>query len=588
MRPTRRLSRPQPTTSRKASPRSERSIWPPTTSTPRSAGWHGGRAAWSGSCSAGAGTRKASASSTCSESSQPSRGRGLGSALLLSAFAAFATAGLREAQLGVASDNPRALDALRSGSGWRRGTAPTCSRRRSDVVSTRARGAFGRSPQRCSCCCRRPRHRPAGASRSRSRSGSRTRRRAGRCRRRFSGSRWSTAASTPTPATIRGAPNPVLTRLIANLSRGRGTTLRFGGDSADRTWWPVPGMATPPWAAYTLTPRWAAVARGLAEATGARLILGINLLADSPSIASTEAKALLGGIGRSRIAAFEIGNEPELYTTQTWYRTSGGRLGRRGARAPTTSSAIWPRCRGIRRALPRTALAGPATGSLSWLSHLPALQTGEPGLSQVTFHRYPLNRCVHNPRSPLYPSVPNLLSSRASAGLVAGMARWVALAHRRGERFRVDELNAVTCGGQPGVSDTFASALWTLDTEFWMVQSRRRRRRRPHPPRGPGESAVHVRARERPLDGVGSPAVLRAAAVRPGRTARSPSPAAHGRRIEPAAGLGDARSGRAHPRRPDQRQPHPGDDRAGPAAGPGGDRDDRAAPGAERALDREA
>jgi mycothiol synthase len=37
------------------------------------------------------------------------RGRGIGTWLLLNAFARFAGAGLREAQLGVASDNPRAL-----------------------------------------------------------------------------------------------------------------------------------------------------------------------------------------------------------------------------------------------------------------------------------------------------------------------------------------------------------------------------------------------------------------------------------------------------------------------------------------------
>jgi mycothiol synthase len=37
------------------------------------------------------------------------QGRGLGTALLLSAFAAYHAAGLRAAQLGVASDNPRAL-----------------------------------------------------------------------------------------------------------------------------------------------------------------------------------------------------------------------------------------------------------------------------------------------------------------------------------------------------------------------------------------------------------------------------------------------------------------------------------------------
>jgi ribosomal protein S18 acetylase RimI-like enzyme len=37
------------------------------------------------------------------------RRRGLGAALLSTAFAAYAAEGLREAQLGVASDNPRAL-----------------------------------------------------------------------------------------------------------------------------------------------------------------------------------------------------------------------------------------------------------------------------------------------------------------------------------------------------------------------------------------------------------------------------------------------------------------------------------------------
>jgi ribosomal protein S18 acetylase RimI-like enzyme len=40
---------------------------------------------------------------------QPERGQGLGAALLSAAFGGFADIGLREAQLEVASDNPRAL-----------------------------------------------------------------------------------------------------------------------------------------------------------------------------------------------------------------------------------------------------------------------------------------------------------------------------------------------------------------------------------------------------------------------------------------------------------------------------------------------
>jgi hypothetical protein len=264
------------------------------------------------------------------------------------------------------------------------------------------------------------------------------------------------------------APNPLFVRLIDQLSPGQPPVLRIGGDSTDRTWWPVPGMARPPWASYTLTPAWAAQARALSDSTHARLILGINLLANSLTIAAAEARGLVRGIGRRRIAAFEIGNEPELYSTQAWYYGGGGQ--------PVTGrgrgygfGAYLREVERLRSALPPIALAGPATGSLQWLSDLGALFAAEPGLRQVTVHRYPLNRCVANRGSPLYPTVTHLLSLSASRGLAQGMRRFVALAHRHGASFRVDELNAVTCGGEPGVSNTFAAALWTLDTQFWMA-----------------------------------------------------------------------------------------------------------------------
>ena len=264
--------------------------------------------------------------------------------------------------------------------------------------------------------------------------------------------------------------NPVFVRLIENLADGSPAVLRIGGDSTDRTWWPVRGMTKPPWASYGLSPRWASVARALAAALGTRLVLGINLLADSRSIASAVAQALIAGIGRREIAAFEIGNEPELYSTEPWYWTASGRpvLGRAGS---FSFAAYLREVARLRTALPRVPLAGPATGSLGWLSHLPALLTREPGLRDVTFHRYPLNRCIRDPRSLSYPSVSRLLSVGSSEGLVGGVARAAALAHRHGVSFHVDELNSVTCGGKAGVSDTFASALWGLDTAFSMARS---------------------------------------------------------------------------------------------------------------------
>jgi hypothetical protein len=118
-----------------------------------------------------------------------------------------------------------------------------------------------------------------------------------------------------------------------------------------------------------------------------------------------------------------------------------------------------------------SALAGPATGSLFWLQRLPRLFTAEPAIKVVTYHRYPLIKCFTKPGDPGYPTIPNLLSSDASRKLLDGAGPDIALAHAHGATFRVDELNSVACKGQAGVSDTFASSLWMLDTLFAMAGS---------------------------------------------------------------------------------------------------------------------
>src|SRR5438105_6584666 len=75
--------------------------------------------------------------------------------------------------------------------------------------------------------------------------------------------------------------DPVFEQLIRNVAPGQSPVLRIGGDSTDWTWWPVPGMARPAGVNYTLTRNWLAVASALTNALGARLIMGIDLEADS-------------------------------------------------------------------------------------------------------------------------------------------------------------------------------------------------------------------------------------------------------------------------------------------------------------------
>jgi hypothetical protein len=252
--------------------------------------------------------------------------------------------------------------------------------------------------------------------------------------------------------------NPVLEQLIRNLTPGQSPVLRLGGDSTDWTWYPVPHMPRPPWVRYTLTQNWLQVARALAQALNARLILGINLEANNAKLAAAEANTMITTIGRGLIAAFEIGNEPELYRSFSWYRTPGGGHVR-GRPAKYGISDFISDFSNVARALPHIALAGPSIGSPAWQPQLGPFLAAEPRVGVVSLHRYPLKRCPGSARVP----VGQLLSEASSIGLADSAARFAAIAHAHGHQLRIDEMNSVSCGGQRGVSDTFASALWSLD-----------------------------------------------------------------------------------------------------------------------------
>jgi hypothetical protein len=57
----------------------------------------------------------------------------------------------------------------------------------------------------------------------------------------------------------------------------------------------------------------------------------------------------------------------------------------------------------------------------------------------------------------------------ASRNDVNGIGPYVALAHRNGAAYRIDEMGSITCNGRVGVSNTLASALWAMDALFTMA-----------------------------------------------------------------------------------------------------------------------
>src|SRR5947209_2261104 len=120
------------------------------------------------------------------------------------------------------------------------------------------------------------------------------------------------------------AVDPRFIALVRNLTPDQAPVMRIGGDSADWTWWPIPGIARPPGVTFALAQRWLDVARAATRLLHARLFLGLTLGADDPGVAAVQAQRLLRALGSRTVSAFQLGNEPELYGQFPWYRDAAG------------------------------------------------------------------------------------------------------------------------------------------------------------------------------------------------------------------------------------------------------------------------
>jgi hypothetical protein len=253
--------------------------------------------------------------------------------------------------------------------------------------------------------------------------------------------------------------------------------LRIGGDSADHSFWSPKTRKMPDWA-FALTPAYLARLRALVLRDRVKLIVDLNLLTDTPLTAAAWARAAETALPHGSIVGFEIGNEPDLYTRRYWVdMTSRSPLVTRPmplALTPTTyveDFAAYARVLG--EGSPDVPLVGPAVAhprtGLPFVSTL--IGDERPELGMVTGHLYPYSKCVKDPKSSSYPTVPRLLGRHATSAFATDLAPAVALAHGAGLKFRLTEFNSVTCGGKAGVSNTFATALWAPDALFTAMRA---------------------------------------------------------------------------------------------------------------------
>ncbi len=240
--------------------------------------------------------------------------------------------------------------------------------------------------------------------------------------------------------------NPIYRQLLTNLTCYGSVpiNLRIGGNSTDVTGEPTSTTVTP--------------FAQLATALGATFELGVNLGSDNVGLAVDQATAYVSQMPAGSVDAIEIGNEPDLYP-QSGMRSSTYDFQNYLQDFNTWEDNIMP-------VLPAgVKLAGPAGGLFispptAEIANVQAYLSDESSvLSLFTQHYYSASP-ANNPAADF------LLTPAAATAGPSWLAPAVQAAHSYGIPYRVDELGAISNGGVQGVSNTFAAALWAVDTMF--------------------------------------------------------------------------------------------------------------------------
>ena len=252
-----------------------------------------------------------------------------------------------------------------------------------------------------------------------------------------------------------GAPNHGFFQFMRNLGPG---ILRLGGNSQDNTCWNPSAAPHPDGCQGALSAADFRLYSAAAKASDWRLIVGLNLKQNSSQWALNE---VLQGIAKEvkpeQVLGLEIGNEPDLFGPPSRLKTYSPAdhvkefLAHIHALQTNPTTAQYP-------------VIGPAT-CCRWRNARDLATfmdgVGPANLKLVTVHEYPTTTC--NGRKV---TVAQLLAADLMTRFNEEARTWVAAARERKLPIALAETNSASCGGMPGVSNTFASALWGLDWLF--------------------------------------------------------------------------------------------------------------------------
>lgn len=256
-------------------------------------------------------------------------------------------------------------------------------------------------------------------------------------------------SSVATPGLL-SAKNRTYVQLVRTL--GPRGVIRVGGNTSDYSSFALNGKAvSAPKATVVNEARLRELGTFL-DATGWKLIWGLNLGGGSEQNAVEEAQAVMAA-AKDKLLAFEIGNEPDLF---------GGRGAAHRQKGYSYQDYLSEYRRykaAIRAKLPDAPFAGPdAAGATGWVTRFAADEGND--LQLLTHHYY--RECA-SPASTL----DKLLNTDPK--LAPELEKLRAASASSHVPYRICETNSFCGGGKPGVSDTFGAALWVLDYMFTLA-----------------------------------------------------------------------------------------------------------------------
>jgi hypothetical protein len=243
--------------------------------------------------------------------------------------------------------------------------------------------------------------------------------------------------------------------------------LRIGGNSSELSWWqPSPESTAPAevlaqagrtgaWTnrtPYAITPKAIDNLAGFLKATGWTMIYGLNFGAGTPERDAEEADYVAKRLG-NHLKYFQIGNEPDLYTTGD----NGGRP--KGWGFENYAQEWLAIADAVSEKVPGARFGGPdVAGNSNWIVRFGEEVGPKLGkrLASLSGHYYAMG-----PAGAKTSDIAHMLSP--AKGVAQALDRIRPVATRLGVTYRMTEGNSCYRGGQAGVSNALAAAIWAGD-----------------------------------------------------------------------------------------------------------------------------